>query len=162
MPVIWKGKMKRNSFIVCILTILSTFFLNGCIFHQYPAIEKQLHVNEIPKTKVPELKKIIIANGYKRISNDDYSYADGFSTQYEKIIVTTPEIKINSNVHVLFRFKDKHPGSDFYTNFCIYISNLDHNDVQEITSEIQNIESLMYQALIGFTDPSKVVRRNRY
>ena len=154
--------MKIKRFMVCVLTILSIFFLNGCIFYQYPAIEKQLHVNQIPKTKVPELKKIITDNGYKRITNDNYLYADGFSTQYEKSIVTTPEIKINSNVQVSFRFKDKHPGSDFYTNMGIYIFNLDHNDIPEINGEIQNLELLLYQALIGFTGSSKVIRGNRY
>jgi hypothetical protein len=152
--------MKKKHFVLGIFAIFLALFLAGCSFLQSPGIEKELFSWQIPKTKMTELKNVILADGYKEITKEDYSYEGALVTQYKKRIITTPDTNKKSYVVIMLNFKATNPEFDFYKNLGITIYNAEYKD-QKIEHEVQSIEAVLYKSLIDLAGPSNVVRGKR-
>lgn len=138
--------------------LLSLCIVYGCATFQYPPVEKELFSQEIPKNQVDTIKNIILRNGYKRITKDNYPYEGAIVTQYAKEISTT---QINSRVQIMLNFKETDIQSSFYRNLGISVFNLDRNDIPEINDEVDRMEQILYNKLLEVAGRDKVVRGKR-
>jgi hypothetical protein len=72
-----KLKKYRSVFFILALICLGV----SCASHYY---EKELFAWRIPKNQISTLKKVILNEGYRRRSRDDFAYEGAFVTQYIK------------------------------------------------------------------------------
>lgn len=124
-----------------------------------PAVEKQLS-KRIPRNEIESIEKIILDNGYQRVDTDTLrkcvkyvSFTDcTFLTRYEKPVR-------NSNIFILFSFKETQQQSELFRNLLIDITGRDNT--AEVNTEVERIEGLLLRKLTEIEGSNHVERKEK-